>query len=70
MVRYITRNHERYDISYEYSRQEVDLLVAELRGIELGRNVDERLERVRAHAAECAVRKLLNLCENRLDKML
>lgn len=51
IIQYIVLNHERYDVPYQYSEEEVDQLVQECRNLPLTRNVDELLEHVRSHAS-------------------
>ena len=51
MTRHIISNPAQYGISYEYGREEADLLVVELRRMPLSRNVEQLLEHIRANAA-------------------
>lgn len=52
IIQYIVRHHERYDITYQYSEREVELLIEECRELPLAHNVDELLDHVRSKASE------------------
>ncbi|CAA6678521.1 MULTISPECIES: sigma-54 dependent transcriptional regulator [unclassified Lentimonas] len=51
MARHIISKPKQYGISYEYGREEADLLVVELRRMELTRNIEGLLEHIRTVAA-------------------
>jgi two-component system C4-dicarboxylate transport response regulator DctD len=52
IVRYITENPERFDVPCHYSRESIDMMVADLRRTELTCNVIELIERIRQHAED------------------